>query len=59
MFQPKTQLRGWKSGKFSIKRSNSHEDMWIIEDGSNGFWNLNASQDYMLQKYPQDKTKKK
>jgi len=47
----KKQSNGWKSGLLSIRRSNSHNDMWIIEDGT-GFWNLTASEEYMLNKYP-------
>lgn len=49
----KKQRNGWKSGSLSIRRSNSHTDMWIIEDGT-GFWNITASEEYMLNKYPKN-----
>lgn len=49
-----TQLPRWNSGNVTICKSRSHTDMYIIEHG-NGFHNLTASYDYMVQKYPPNK----
>lgn len=48
------QLSRWNSGNVTICKSRSHADMYIVEHG-NGFHNLTASYDYMVQKYPPNK----
>lgn len=49
------QLSGWQSGQTKVRRSTSHTDMYILSTNGIGFWNLHATQDYMLAKYPINK----
>jgi hypothetical protein len=48
------QLNRWTSGNVTVARSNSHQDMYIIEHGD-GYHNLTASYEYMIEKYPPNK----
>lgn len=52
------QLSRWNSGNITICKSRSHADMYIVEHGD-GFHNLTASYDYMVQKYPPNAVRKK
>lgn len=42
----------WSSKGITISQSSQHKGMFIMDDGSGGFWNIHSSQELMMEKYP-------
>lgn len=54
MYTPTTQILKYHSKDRTISRSRSHTDMWIVELDSGGWFNIVASQEWMLKVHPKD-----